>query len=272
MKNLFAALLIIVSYTAIAQDNIPVDTIIKPVDSMQAAPPIQKSMIDTQLSNSLHPAKKKFKFDNVHLLFSLNYSYYNPISIEKDNFQGPYYPVPDSTPVWTERNTKSNLAKSYPVRNFQFSLQGNFWKGLYIGMNYQFFTIKKYKKDPSYGNLLSKVNSMFFLVSANFGYVFSFLKNKCLQIEPSVRIGGYTADDYYDSGKGRKFYFGADLKMRYLIKRKFGFTIGADYDFLYYKRKDYSDIFRRNTYQKTTFSNIHLSAGFCYNITIHPQK
>ena len=208
----------------------------------------------------------------MHILIGVNYSYYNPVSIEKDNYHGPYYPVKDSSPVWTDRDTKNNLARTYAVRNFQLNLQANFWKGLYIGMDYQFFSIKKYKKDPNLGNLLSKINSTFFLVSANFGYVFELLKNKCLQIEPSVRIGGYTADDYYDSGKGRKFYFGADCKVRYLIRRKFGFSVGVDYDYLRYKKKDHSDIFQRDTYQKTTFSNIHLNAGICYNITIRTKQ
>lgn len=86
-------------------------------------------------------------------------------------------------------------------------------------------------------NLFSKKNTMFFIVSAQIGYVFEFLKNKSLQIHPSIRIGGYTADDYYDSGKGRKFYFGTDLQIRYLIKNKAGFSLGVDYDFLRYKRK-----------------------------------
>jgi hypothetical protein len=180
--------------------------------------------------------------------------------------------VKDSSPVWTERNTKNNLSKSYRSGNFQFSIQGNFWKGLFVGMNYQFFTVRKYKKDPNLGNLLSKTNSMFFIVSAQFGYVFEFLKNKALQIHPSVRIGGYTADDYYDSGKGKKFYFGTDLQIRYLIKRKAGFSLGFDYDFLQYKKKDYSDIFQRATYQKTSFSNIHLNAGVYFNVSINTKK
>lgn len=227
--------------------------------------------IDTQLTASLQQ-KKKYAFESIHILIGLNYSYLNPYTVEKDNFAGSYFPVKDSAPVWTERNTSANLSKSYPVRNFQFYLQANFWKGLFIGMNYQFFTIKQYKKDPNLGNLLSKTNAMFFIVTAKFGYVFEFLKNKCLQIEPSVRIGGYTADSYYDSGKGSKFAFGADCKIRYLIKRKFGVSVGFDYDFLRYKKKGFNDIFQRDAYQKTTMNLIHLNAGICYNITIRPNK
>ena len=261
-----------------AQDSIFVDTLRVIQDKEKADSSILRinssesfQVIDTPFIQSLIP-KKKFTIDKVHIIFGLNYSYYNPVSIEKDIYRGPYYPVTDSAPVWLERNTSTNLAKSHRAGNFQFNLQANFWKGLFIGMNYQFFTINKYKKDPSYGNLLSKTNTMFFLVSASFGYVFEFLKNKCLQIEPSIRIGGFTADDYYDSGKGRKFYFGADCKIRYLIKRKFGISVGVDYDFIHYRKKDYSDIFQRNTYQKTTFSNVHLNAGICYNITIRTRK
>ena len=119
-----------------------------------------------------------------------------------------------------ERNTKSNLSKTYKISNIQFFLQANVWKGLFIGMNYQFFSVKNYKKDPNLGNLLSKKSATFFLVSASFGYVFEFLKNKNLQLQPSLRIGGYTADDYYDSGLGKKFYLGAECKIRYLIKGK----------------------------------------------------
>lgn len=228
--------------------------------------------IDEQVSAPLNAAKKKYAFDRVRILLGLNYAVYNPLAIESDIFHGPYYPVADSSPVWTDRNTKQNLAKLHRVSNFQFFIKANFWKGLFIGMNYQFFSIKNYKKDPNMGNLLSKVNSMFFLVAADFGYAFDLLKNKCLQIEPGIRIGGYTADDYYDRGTGRKFYFSANCKIRYLIKRKFGFSLGADYDFLYYKRKDYSDLFQRSTYQKTMFSNLNLNLGICYNITILPQK
>lgn len=223
-------------------------------------------------SASIIEKKKKFSVDRVRILFGINYSYLNPVVTETDIYQGIYYPVKDSSPVWTERNTKNNLSKSYRSGNFQFSIQGNFWKGLFVGMNYQFFTVKKYKKDSNLGNLLSKTNSMFFIVSAQFGYVFEFLKNKALQIHPSVRIGGYTADDYYDSGKGKKFYFGTDLQIRYLIKRKAGFSLGFDYDFLQYRKKDYSDIFQRATYQKTSFSNIHLNAGVYFNVSINTKK
>src|SRR4051812_519834 len=98
MNKLIPVLFLIVSYSAIAQNVIGSDTVIVPavpVDSVSNPSP-QKNVIDTQLSNSLHPGKKKFRFDNVHLLLSINYSYYNPFSVEKDIFQGPYYPVPDS--------------------------------------------------------------------------------------------------------------------------------------------------------------------------------
>lgn len=243
--------------TAVSSAHVVNTAVSEPVMTMQAVLPVQK---------------KKFSVDRVRILFGINYSFLNPVVNEKDVFQGPYYPVKDSSPVWTERNTKSNLAKSYRAGNFQFSIQGNFWKGLFIGMNYQFFSVKKYKKDPNLGNLLSKTNTMFFIVSAQFGYVFEFLKNKALQIHPSIRIGGYTADDYYDSGKGKKFYFGTDLQIRYLIKRKAGFSLGFDYDFLHYKKKDYSDIFHRATYQNTSFSNIHLNAGVYFNISINTKK
>jgi hypothetical protein len=228
--------------------------------------------VDSILFKTPKSSKKKFSADCVHILLGMDYSYFSPFTVEKDNYSGPYYPVQDSLPDWLERNTNSNLSRSYPVGNFQFHLQANFWKGLYIGMNYHFLTIKKYKNDLNTGNLLSKVNTMFFLVSANIGYVFEFLKNKSLQIEPSVRIGGYSADDYYDRGTGRKFYFGADCKVRYLIKRKFGFSLGVDYDFIHYKRNVYNDIFQRDAKQKTTFNNLHLNVGICYNITIRTQK
>ena len=121
------------------------------------------------------------------------------------------------TGQWTSFYPDGNV---YTVGTYNKGQYDGLWKGLFVGMNYQFFTIRKYKKDPNLGNLLSKTNAMFFLVSAQFGYVFEFLKNKSLQIHPSVRIGGYTADDYYDSGIGKKFYMGTDLQIRYLIKRK----------------------------------------------------
>jgi len=208
----------------------------------------------------------------VRISFGVNYSFYSPMTTEHDIFRGAYYPVADSSPVWTERDTKSNLARTYRTGNFQFSIQGNVWKGLFAGMNYQFFSIKSYKKDPNLGSLLSKKNTMFFIVSAQIGYAFEFLKNKSLQIHPSIRIGGYTADDYYDSGKGRKFYFGTDVQIRYLIKRKAGFSLGLDYDFLHYRKKDYSDLFHKDIYQHTTFSNVHLNAGFFVNVSINTKK
>src|SRR4051812_26640809 len=105
MKKLVAVLLVAVSYSVIAQ-NIPGNDSTVPAvksDSIQFSFPSQKNIIDTQLSNSLHPGRKKFKIDRVHLIFSINYSYLNPFAVEKDVFKGPYYPVADSTPVWTER-------------------------------------------------------------------------------------------------------------------------------------------------------------------------
>ena len=212
---------------------------------------------------------KKFSVDKVHILFSLDLSPLNPLISEHDIFRDEYYPVKDSNSVFADRNTKTSFKKT---SNLQFGLQFNFWKGLYFGMNYQFFTINNYKKDPNMGNLLSKKNSMFIIVATQIGYVFEFLKNKCLQIQPSIRFGGYTADDYYDRGIGKKFYFGADFKIRYLIKRKFGFSLGCDYDYLVYKRKGYSAIYNRDTYQKTTFNNFHVNAGFCINITVNTKK
>lgn len=221
----------------------------------------------------IEPAKKKkWNVDKVHILIGFNYSFFNPVVSEKDDFHGAYYPVKDSTPVWTDRTTNANLSKNYKSSNIQFNLQANFWKGLYFGMNYQFLSIRKYKKDPNLGNLLSKNNAMFFIVSAQFGYVFEFLKNKALQIHPSIRIGGYSADDYYDNGIGKKVYVGTDLQVRYLIKRKAGFSLGFDYDFLRYKKKGYNDIFQRDTYQKTTFNNLHINAGVYFNISIDTKK
>jgi len=236
-----------------------------------ASPAISPQSLSSQAAELPKP-KKKISIDRVRILFGLNYSFYSPLTEEKDNFRGAYYPVEDSTPVWTERNTKNNLARNHRTGNFQFSIQGNVWKGLFFGMNYQFFSIKKYKKDPNMSNLFSKKNTMFFIVSAQIGYVFEFLKNKSLQIHPSIRIGGYTADDYYDSGKGRKFYFGTDLQIRYLIKNKAGFSLGVDYDFLRYKKKDYSTIFHKDIYQLTTFSNIHFNAGLFINVSINTKK
>jgi hypothetical protein len=257
-------------YTALKAQS-AADSAFAAADSLQADSGFARQVMDTALVNAWKPSRK-WNVERVRILLGVDYSYYNPLVIESDRYSGPYYPVPDSAPVWTDRNAKSNLSSSHSIRNIQFSLKANFWKGLFIGMNYQFFSVRNYKKDVNLGNLLSKVNSIFFLVSADFGYAFELLKNKSLQIEPSVRIGGYTADDYYDRGTGHKFYFGADCRIRYLIKRKFGFSVGVDYDFIRYKKKGYSDIFQRDTYQKTTFNNIHLNAGICYNITIRTQK
>jgi hypothetical protein len=213
------------------------------------------------------PLKKKFHIERVRILISANYTFYNPVINQKEIFQGEFKANEDSAAVWVDRNNIYNLSKYLPIRNFQMTLQGNFWKGLYVGFHYQFFTIKNYKQDPVGGNLLSKRNAMFFLVGASFGYAFDFLKNKNLQIMPSMRIGSYSADDYYDA-KGKKIYVGADCKFRYYIKNKFGFTLGVDYDFLRFRSNTYSDLFQRPSYKKVTFNNIHMNAGICYNINI----
>lgn len=281
MKYSLLILLSLFLFTVNAQDTITIEQ--KP-DSLQKLDSVQNpiltetittsevALVDSVLTNSLDLKKKKFTIDRVRIMFGFNFSPYTPLAVERDEFRGAYYPVKDSSPVYTERNTKANLSKSFKTSNIQFFLQANVWKGLFIGTTYQFFTIKNYKKDPNLGNLLSKKNSMFFLVAASFGYVFELLKNKSLQIQPSIRIGGYTADDYYDSGTGKKIYFGADCKIRYLIKRKAGFSIGVDYDFFQYKKKGFNDIFQKNTYQKTNFSNVSLNVGFVYNISINTNK
>ena len=284
MKHIIFGFLLFSTYLSFAQDStvvnqndsiistdtlISIDTLLHTnVDTIAE----QDVVVDSALASSINPKKKKFTIDKVRIMFGFDFSPYTPLAVESDEFKGDYYPVKDSSAVFADRNTKSNLSKTYKVGNLQFFLQANVWKGLFVGMNYQFFTVRNYKKDPNLGNLLSKKSSTFFLVAANFGYVFEFLKNKSLQIQPSVRIGGYTADDYYDRGTGTKFYFAADCKIRYLIKRKAGFSLGVNYDFLRYKRKGYSDIFQRDTYQKTTFSNVSLNVGFCYNITINTHK
>lgn len=283
MKHFLFLFFFFITHVSFAQDSVPVSQ-----DAIITIDTINNSTINNTIDNApfqmeknitiksskaeIEPKKKKNSWNRVRILFGINYSFINPIITEKDIYQGPYYPVRDSSPIWLERNTKNNLSKSYKSGNFQFNIQGNFWKGLFLGMNYQFFSVKKYKKDPNLGNLLSKTNSMFFIVSAQFGYVFEFLKNKALQIHPSVRIGGYSADDYYDSGKGKKFYFGTDLQIRYLIKRKAGFSLGFDYDFLHYKKKEYNDIFQKTAYQNTSFSNLHLNAGVYFNISINTKK
>lgn len=281
MKYSLLILLSLFLFTVNAQDTITIEQ--KP-DSLQKLDSVQNpiltdkittsevALVDSALANSLDLKKKKFTIDRVRIMFGFNFSPYTPLAVERDEFRGAYYPVKDSSPVYTERNTKANLSKSFKTSNIQFFLQANVWKGLFIGTTYQFFTIKNYKKDPNLGNLLSKKNSMFFLVAASFGYVFELLKNKSLQIQPSIRIGGYTADDYYDSGTGKKIYFGADCKIRYLIKRKAGFSVGVDYDFFQYKKKGFNDIFQKNTYQKTNFSNVSLNVGFVYNISINTNK
>lgn len=283
MKQILLISLSFLFYSSSAQDTIPVIQDIIHLDTLkESISPAFIMQADTALSvnnknimpEAVTPVtkKKKFSVDRVRILLGIDFSFLNPVINEKDIFKGPYYPVQDSAPVWIERNTNSNLARQHRAGNLQINVQANFWKGLFFGMNYQFFTIRKYKKDPNLSNLLSKTNSVFFIVSAQVGYVFEFLKNKALQIHPSIRIGGYTADEYYDSGKGQKFYFGTDLQIRYLIKRKAGFSLGFAYDYMQYKKKDYSDIFHRDTYQKTSFNNIHVNAGVYFNISINTKK
>lgn len=284
MKNLILLFLLANTYLSFAQDTTAiqskVDTLIT-IDTVQALDSVinnniititSAASVDTALVNSLSTKKRKITIDRIRIMFGLDFSPFTPLAIESDVFNGSYYPVKDSSPVWAERNTKTNLSKKYRTSNIQFFLQANVWKGLFVGMNYNFFTVGSYKKDPNLGNLLSKKSTMFFMVTANIGYVFEFLKNKCLQIQPSIKIGGYTADDYYDSGVGKKLNLGADVKIRYLIKRKAGFSLGVNYDYLFYKKKGFSDIFQRDTYQKTTFNNISLNIGFVYNVTINTHK
>lgn len=268
---------VLLAQESITQDSIEITTEDTVFNQSVELPNEVKSSIDelynVDVANlSVEPKKKRFSVPKVHILIGLDYSYLNPFVMEKDIYQGPLQPNKDEPAEWIERNTKTNVAQSNRAGNFQFNLQANFWKGLFVGMNYHFFTIRNYKKEPNKGNLFSKSNSLFFLVSANFGYVFEFLKNKSLQIHPTLKIGGYTADGYYDSGKGRKFYLGSELKIRYLIKRKFGIGVGVGYDYLYYKQKELNDQFQRTAYQKTTFNNIHLNAGFSYNITIRTKQ
>lgn len=213
------------------------------------------------------PQRKRFRPERVRILVGGNYSYISPFVKQHDIFRGEFRQHEDSAAVWTDRDNTYNLNKYIPVRNFQMTLQGNFWKGLYFGFHYQFYTLKQYKQDPVGGNLLSKTNANFFLVATSFGYAFDLLKDKNLQIMPSLRLGSYSADDYYDA-KGKKFYLGLDCKIRYFIKNKFGLTLGADYDFLRYKAESYSELFQRPAYKKVTFNNVHFSAGFAYNIHI----
>ncbi len=218
------------------------------------------------------PKKIKYDFSRVRFMIGMDYGYISPIITERDHFNDSYYPVADSAPVWVNRNTTTNFYTTNKIGNIQFWLTANFWNNLYMGMSYQFFTIKQYKKDKNMGNLLSTRSSMFFLVSARFSYVFELLKNKCLQIEPALKIGGYTADDYYDRGLGKKFYMGADVRIRYLIKKKFGFSVGMDYDYIRYKRSGTNALFQQDYNQKTTFNNLHFNVGICGNITINTRK
>ena len=77
-----------------AQDSIFVDTLRVIQDKEKADSSILRinssesfQVIDTPFIQSLIP-KKKFTIDKVHIIFGLNYSYYNPVSIEKDIYNG----------------------------------------------------------------------------------------------------------------------------------------------------------------------------------------
>ena len=227
------------------------------------------SLLGSAVAQDSLPVKKRFRPERVRILIGANYTYYNPLVMQRDIYRGEYRQDEDSAAVWLGRNTSFNLNQYIPVRNFQMTLQGNFWKGLYVGMHYQFFTLKGYKQDPAGGNLLSKTNAMFFLYAASFGYGIDLLKDKNLQLLPSFRVGSYVADDYYDAN-GKKIYVGVDCKIRYYIKGKFAFTLGADYDFLRYEKVSYSELFQSQEYRKVTFNNLHLNAGIAMNIQIRP--
>jgi hypothetical protein len=130
-----------------AEDTIPViqdtvintDTVKMSIQTDVSSAPVINAVTNepaTTMQTVLPVQKKKFTVDRVRILLGINYSFLNPVVTETDVFRGAYYPVKDSSPVWTERNTKSNLSKAYRSGNFQFSIQGNFWKGLFVGMNY----------------------------------------------------------------------------------------------------------------------------------------
>jgi hypothetical protein len=226
------------------------------------------------LAENLKIKTKKFNPEKVRILFGMNYTYAIPTMIQNDLFSGEYKIKLDTfgginLTEFIEYDDKRNLRKNYSASNLQISLQANFWKNLYNGIHYQFFSIKNYKRQGT--SLLSKQNSFFFVIATSIGYSFEFLKNKNLHIMPTFRIGGYTADEYFDS-KGKKIYLGLDCKFRYLIKNKFGFSVGVDYDFYKYKYKGYSNIYNRETYQKTTLNNIYFNLGFAYNINIKLDK
>jgi hypothetical protein len=232
--------------------------------------------LDAQIADTL-PTKKKFNPEKVKLLFGINYKVYTPVVGQNDIYRGEQRQRQrddndnnnDDRPLeFVDYHNKTNLAKDFSASNLQFNLQANFWKNLYNGIHYQFFTIKNYKRP---GRNISKTNSLFFAVATSVGYAFEFLKNKNMQVMPSFRIGGYTADEYYDA-KGRKLYLGLDCKLSYFIKNKFGFSASVDYDYFRYKSKGYSEIFQSNTTQKTTLNNFYLSIGIIFKANIKLEK
>lgn len=213
--------------------------------------------------------KQKFKVERIKLIIGANYGIYTPIVLQNDRYIGAAKLVDSLPPSFIDYHSQYNLRKKFGAGNMQFTLQANFWKGLYNGLHYQFFSIKNYKRHGR--DLLSKTNTMFFSIATSVGYSFEFLKNKNLQIMPTFRIGGYAADAYYDN-LGGKLYLGLDCKFRYFIKNKFGFSAGIDYDFFHYKAKGFDDRFQKETFQKTTLNNIFLNVGIAYNINIKLDK
>ena len=78
--------------------------------------------------------KKRFRPEAVRILIGANYTFYNPLVSQNDIFRGEFRENEDSAAIWVDRNDTYNLNKIIPVRNFQMTLQGNFWKGLFITM------------------------------------------------------------------------------------------------------------------------------------------
>lgn len=212
--------------------------------------------------------KHKFKPERVKFVVGINYTAFVPLMQQKDHFIG-VGKINDSTHAFVDRNSKGNLNKNYSASNMQMSVQFNFWKNLYNGLHYEFFTVKNYKRHGK--NLLSKKNTMFFAIATSVGYSFEFLKKKNLQLMPTFRIGGYAADSYFD-GLGKKIYLGLDFKMRYFIKNKFGFSAGIDYEYFRFKAKGYNNNYQKPTYQKTSINNIFFNLGIAYNIQIKLDK
>ena len=212
--------------------------------------------------------KKKFKPERIRILVGVTYAPVMPLIQQNDNYAGSIH-IDDSTRIFGAYHKKQNLYSNHKGGCMQFSLQANFWNHLYTGLHYEFFTIKNYKRRGK--DLFSKQNSMFFAIAASVGYSFEFLKNKNLQLMPTFRIGGYAADSYYDA-LGKKIYTGIDVKLRYFIKNKFGFSVGVDYEYFRYKAKGFSELYQKETYQKTTLNNLYFNIGFAYNINIRLDK